>query len=217
VASRGPEPRRLLIDVVAGVSDRAAARGLAAWLTRTAPRRARGTVTVALVSDARMRRLNRAFRQVDRVTDVLSFPSFAQATEGKPSCARATEGRPGFAQAAEVTPATFARSRARQGAKARAEAPFAGTPADRGTAPALGEIAIARGVAARQARRAGHTLSAEVRVLALHGLLHLLGFDHEHDTGEMARLEERLRRGAGLPAGVIARAGGPARRERSGR
>jgi probable rRNA maturation factor len=58
----------------------------------------------------------------------------------------------------------------------------------------LGDIVIARGVAARQARAHGHSMAAELRVLALHGLLHLLGYDHERDNGEMARLEARLLR-----------------------
>jgi probable rRNA maturation factor len=71
----------------------------------------------------------------------------------------------------------------------------------------LGDVAIAKGVAARQAREHGHSVRTEVRLLALHGLLHLLGYDHHGDRGEMARLEDRLRRRAGLPAGLIARAG----------
>jgi probable rRNA maturation factor len=58
----------------------------------------------------------------------------------------------------------------------------------------LGDIAIATGVARRQAREAGHSLEAELRVLALHGLLHLLGYDHERDQGQMERLEARLRK-----------------------
>ena len=72
----------------------------------------------------------------------------------------------------------------------------------------LGDIVIARGVAARQAREAAHPLATELKVLALHGLLHLLGFDHESDTGEMARLEKRLRRRGGLPSGLIERGKG---------
>jgi len=71
----------------------------------------------------------------------------------------------------------------------------------------LGDIAIAKGVAARQAREQGHSVGTELRILALHGLLHLLGYDHHADRGEMARVEEQLRRRAGLPAGLIARAG----------
>jgi probable rRNA maturation factor len=62
----------------------------------------------------------------------------------------------------------------------------------------LGDIVIARGVAARQARRRGHSVATEMRVLALHGLLHLLGYDHERDNGEMARLEAALRARHGL-------------------
>ena len=72
----------------------------------------------------------------------------------------------------------------------------------------LGDVVIARGVARRQARGAGHDLPTEIRVLALHGLLHLLGYDHEHDGGRMARLEARLRRKGGLREGLIERAGG---------
>lgn len=144
--------------------------GLAAWIRRAAPARARGAVAIALVSDAEMRRLNRVYRGKDRATDVLTFPS---------------------------------------------SAPGVGAPADR----VLGDVAVARGVAGRQARSIGHALSTELRVLALHGLLHLLGYDHETDDGEMGRLEERLRRKAGLPGGLIARplaAKQPGRRRRPG-
>ena len=74
----------------------------------------------------------------------------------------------------------------------------------------LGDIVIASGVARRQAREAGHSEQTELRVLALHGLLHLLGYDHHdcHDRGRMARLEARLRNRGGLPAGLIERANG---------
>lgn len=71
----------------------------------------------------------------------------------------------------------------------------------------LGEIVIARGIAQKQARNLAHPTKIELRVLALHGLLHLLGYDHEVDDGKMARTEARLRRKAGLPLGLIARAG----------
>ena len=74
------------------------------------------------------------------------------------------------------------------------------------TARHLGDIVIARGVATRQAREAGHALATELRILALHGLLHLLGYDHERDAGEMARVEKRLRRQGGLREGLIERA-----------
>jgi probable rRNA maturation factor len=71
----------------------------------------------------------------------------------------------------------------------------------------LGDIVIATSVARRQAREAGHSDATELRVLALHGLLHLLGYDHERedDRGRMARVEARLRRRGGLREGLISR------------
>jgi probable rRNA maturation factor len=83
----------------------------------------------------------------------------------------------------------------------------------------LGDIVIARGVAKRQAREAGHTEGTEVRILALHGLLHLLGYDHERDNGRMQRVERRLRRKGGLHEGLIERVaqGSPAARPRARR
>jgi probable rRNA maturation factor len=69
----------------------------------------------------------------------------------------------------------------------------------------LGDIVVALGVARRQAKSARHSLSSEFRVLALHGLLHLLGYDHERDNGEMRRLEQRLRRAGRLREGLIER------------
>lgn len=57
----------------------------------------------------------------------------------------------------------------------------------------LGDIAISPVVARRNAERFGRSLSIELRVLILHGVLHLLGYDHEVDSGEMERYEIRLR------------------------
>jgi probable rRNA maturation factor len=125
-------------------------RGLGRWLQKIAPASAKGDLCVAIVSNRRMRSLNRQFRGKDYATDVLSFPS----------------GSPGF----------------------------------------LGDIVIAGGVAAAQAKFARHSLATELKVLALHGLLHLLGYDHEVDDGRMARAEARLRKKAGLPASLIERA-----------
>ncbi len=62
----------------------------------------------------------------------------------------------------------------------------------------LGDIAIAPAVARRNARRFGRTFDDELRILMLHGALHLLGYDHERDRGEMERVERRLRRRLGL-------------------
>jgi probable rRNA maturation factor len=73
----------------------------------------------------------------------------------------------------------------------------------------LGDLVIATGVARRQAAQAHHSCATELKVLALHGLLHLLGYDHHalDDNGRMARVEARLRRRGGLSAGLIERAG----------
>lgn len=78
----------------------------------------------------------------------------------------------------------------------------------------LGDIVIARGVARRQAASHAHAESTEWRVLALHGLLHLLGYDHEADGGAMRRVEQRLRRKGGLTRGLIERT--PTIRRRKG-
>lgn len=151
--SRRPERRgslwRFTVDVVAQGVTRSP--GLAGWLYSIAPAHARGTVTVAIVADGRVRGLNRVYRRKDAPTDVLSFSSEE--------------------------------------------------------AGCLGDIVIAGGVARRQARAAGHSLQTELRVLALHGLLHLLGYDHDRDDGRMARLEARLRQRGGLRAGLIERPG----------
>ncbi len=151
---RGRPSRGLQVAVVDADGCPVKAGGLALWLTRIAPARASGTVSVALVADARVRRLNRIYRAKDYATDVLSFPF-------EPS-----------------TPASH-----------------------------LGDIVIATGVAARQARSAGHSTYTELRVLALHGLLHLIGYDHETDKGTMERFERRLRRQGGLSEGLIERGG----------
>ena len=141
---------RLTVAVSSHARTRVRTPGLAAWLAAVAPPRACGEVSVALVDDGAIRRLNRQYRGQDVPTDVLSFPG----------------EMPGF----------------------------------------LGDIVIAAGVARRQAATAGHAFGTEARVLALHGLLHLLGYDHAHDGGAMARLESRLRTRAGLREGLIERA-----------
>jgi probable rRNA maturation factor len=69
----------------------------------------------------------------------------------------------------------------------------------------LGDMAISAARAAAQAREYGHSRLDEIRILMLHGLLHLKGMDHQTDGGAMARAESRWRRKLGLPAGLIAR------------
>lgn len=123
---------------------------LAEWLAGVAPAAAKGQMTIAVASDARVKALNKQFRRKDLATDVLSFPA-----------------------------------------------------GERGQ---LGDVVIAEGVARRQAKAAGHSLQTELRILALHGLLHLLGYDHESDNGRMERVERRLRRKGGLREGLIERA-----------
>ena len=161
-AMRASARKALAVSIVDEGGRPVSAPGLAAWLRRVAPSRARGVVSVALVSDRRVRALNRTYRRQDSATDVLSF--------GEPS-------------GVSFQPSAFS------------------------SQPLLGEIVIARGVARRQALAAGHSEQTELRVLALHGLLHLLGYDHERDNGRMRRVERRLRRKGGLHEGLIERAG----------
>ena len=170
-----PDSRRLAVTVTDGRGRRIVDGGLARWLASVAPVRLKSEVAVALVTDARIRQLNRTYRRKDVATDVLSFP----------------------AEDVGLTP----------------EPTKASGPAF------LGDIVIARGVARRQARDAGHAFGTELRVLALHGFLHLVGYDHDRpdDHGRMARAEARLRRRGGLAAGLIARSATRARRQRPAR
>jgi probable rRNA maturation factor len=69
-----------------------------------------------------------------------------------------------------------------------------------------GEIAISADIATQNALRFGHSAAEEIKILTLHGLLHLAGFDHERDNGQMARKEAQLRRKLRLPVGLIERA-----------
>jgi probable rRNA maturation factor len=115
-------------------------------------------VTICLVSDAEIARMNETFRKKKGPTDVLSFPSVARR--------RPARLRPGSIKmkAGEY----------------------------------LGDIAISPATARRYAKQHGRKLSSELRVLILHGVLHLLGYDHETDRGEMDRVERKLRERFGL-------------------
>ena len=115
-------------------------------------------LTVCLVSDASIARLNRSFRGKPGPTDVLSFPANGHA----------------------------ALRRARLSTSSPSSTSY------------LGDIAISLEAARRNAARFGRTLPQELRVLMLHGVLHLLGYDHETDRGRMDRVERRLRAELGL-------------------
>jgi probable rRNA maturation factor len=183
--------RPLEVAVADAHGRRLSASGLAAWLSRVAPAQARGAVSVALVSDARVRELNRTYLRKDRATDVLSFPAGPESWANRES--RAGPESP-------TNPRFWASPDSRVSPESRVN------PKSRIPNPFLGDIVIARGVARRQARAAGHSEAVELRILALHGLLHLLGYDHQRDEGRMQRIERRLRRKGGLRQGLIERA-----------
>ena len=75
-----------------------------------------------------------------------------------------------------------------------------------------GDIAISADIARENSVRLGHSVAQEIKILALHGILHLAGFDHERDNGQMARKETRLRRQLKLEAGLIERTEPPGHR-----
>jgi probable rRNA maturation factor len=83
--------------------------------------------------------------------------------------------------------------------------PAESVPVRNGKRGFAGEIAISGEVASRSAARLGHSPAVEVKVLVLHGILHLAGFDHERDNGHMARKEASLRRLLGLPSSLTER------------
>jgi len=78
-------------------------------------------------------------------------------------------------------------------------------PNGRGSVTPLGSVAISCPRARVQAREFGHPIEQEIQILMLHGVLHLLGMDHETDKGRMARAEKRWRARLGLPNGLIER------------
>lgn len=138
------------------IAARRLVRSLSAMLAAIG--RPRATLSVSLVGDAAMRRLNRDHRGKDRTTDVLSFPLFEPFAAPKNGCA--------------------------------------GTPEVH-----LGDIVVSVDVAVRQAAAYGAPLDAELERLLIHGLLHLLGHDHEspREGATMRREERRLAAAIGLP------------------
>lgn len=111
-----------------------------------------GELSLLLVSDSGIRRLNREFRGKDQATDVLSFPQLEAAHQPKPARAAARRDAPPLA---------------------------------------LGDIVISIDTARRQARELGETISRRVRTLLIHGMLHLLGYDHERSIAEARRMFAR--------------------------
>ncbi len=109
----------------------------------------RSLLSLLLVGDRAMRRLNRRYRHEDRTTDVLAFPI----APTRPS-------------------------------------PLRGGGLGRGL---LGDVVISLPQAARQARQAGHSIERELAVLVTHGVLHLLGYDHERSAREAQRMSLRER------------------------
>ena len=71
-----------------------------------------------------------------------------------------------------------------------------------------GDIAISAEIAAANANQLGHSVETELKILILHGLLHLAGYDHETDDGEMRKQEDKLRQRLNLPVGLIERTNG---------
>jgi len=128
---------------------------------------------VCLVTDAEIARWNRLYRGKTGSTDVLSFPAVIRETKQKKRA--------------------MGRKRKRAGVPSLVSRSFVASPG-----AYLGDIAIAPGLARRNARRFGRTFDDEMRILILHGILHLMGYDHETDTGQMERREQRLRRALGL-------------------
>jgi probable rRNA maturation factor len=115
-------------------------------------------LTICLLSDAEIARMNETFRKKTGPTDVLSFPTVVRR--------RAV--------------------RLRRGSRTVKDGEY------------LGDIAISPATAQRYAKKNGRKLSSELQVLILHGVLHLLGYDHETDRGKMDRVERKLRKRLGL-------------------
>ena len=114
-------------------------------------------ITIRLVNDTEIRRLNKTYRKKDKATDVLSFP------------------------ANHLKKPVLITDR---------------LPVVKGEQ--LGDIAISPATARRYAKKHGRSFVNEMRILILHGVLHLLGYDHEADSGEMDRVETRFRQRLGL-------------------
>jgi rRNA maturation RNase YbeY len=148
-------------------------------------------LTVALVTDTQMTRWNAAYRGKNRPTDVLSFPG-----DG-PHSHSAVQRIPGSRSRAESRAPNREPAAKSKHASPSSSTSFTFSPSST-SSPYLGDIAIAPAVARRNALRFGRTFDQEMRILILHGVLHLMGYNHETDQGQMTRRENLLRRELGL-------------------
>jgi rRNA maturation RNase YbeY len=161
-------------------------------------------ITVCLVSDPAIAHMNETFRHKKGPTDVLSFPSDEPGAVSK-------QGHVGAQQSAPTPQGRSVKSSGRRAGltassravrEGRASAVPNGAEEKGALAPEgrhLGDIAISPATARRNAKKLGRNLPSELQILILHGVLHLLGYDHETDNGQMTRVENRLRRKLGLP------------------
>lgn len=169
----------------------------------------RASATVCFVTDAQIAKWNRAYRGKSKPTDVLSFPASTDTSPNGSGLSCHSEPGRGSDRCEESAVRLLHDEHAKKSKgkgirhqhafrKGRASALANSRRLSGVSTPEaghyLGDIAIAPAVALRNARRAGRSLDDELRVLILHGVLHLLGYDHETDHGEMGRLELRLRR-----------------------
>ena len=153
-------------------------------------------VTVCLVSDAEIARMNESFRKKKGPTDVLSFPSEDHAVGTTRGPVR---GRRRLTLSHERRPSSQ-QDRSNRSLLAAGHSQLPSCPSDASSdgAAFLGDIAISPATARRNARIYHRSLPTELQILILHGVLHLLGYDHETDRGQMTRIENRLRRKLGL-------------------
>ncbi|MGC2727251.1 MAG: rRNA maturation RNase YbeY [Candidatus Acidiferrales bacterium] len=148
------------------------------------------SLTVALVSDPQMARWNAAYRGKNRPTEVLSFPADGPVPLNSVRSIRERHSQ---------LPASAAkRKQSARRSRASGLSSASSVSSNSSTSSYLGDIAIAPAVARRNALRFGRTFDQEMRILILHGVLHLMGYDHETDQGQMTRRENRLRRDLGL-------------------
>jgi len=141
-------------------------------------------LTIAFVSDDEIARWNDAYRRKLGPTDVLSFPATSGALNSN-GCLRARAKRSDSGSSPRAAPHSPLVYPDRVGATHHSSL-------------FLGDIAIAPETARRYAKKNGRTLGSEIRVLMLHGILHLMGYDHEGDKGQMNRIERKLRRRLGI-------------------